>query len=291
MAKKNTRSRAWVFTLHDYTEEEFEKVKALECRYLSVGKEVAPSTGRPHLQGYIYFDTARTFLSMKKAIDDRVFLEAARGKADRNQEYTQKEGEFFEKGEKPDQGKRKAIEEIKEAVASGASLRDMAEIQGVNYQSLRMGQLLLSLCEKKRRFKPRVTWLYGPPGVGKTRYVYDKFDADDVHEVFGKSLQWFQGYDAHKVSIIDEVDMHTDYSMLKRLCDRYPCQVEYKGGSRQYLAEDIFLCSLMHPADVFQYQPYAGREMLRRIDVVMYKESEILDWVTEDVFRAEEYEV
>lgn len=49
------RSYAWCFTLNNYTDEEIRRLESLECERLVVGKEVAPTTGTPHLQGYIRF--------------------------------------------------------------------------------------------------------------------------------------------------------------------------------------------------------------------------------------------
>lgn len=43
----------WCFTLNNYTLKEYEALQNQECRYLLMGKEIAPTTGTPHIQGYI----------------------------------------------------------------------------------------------------------------------------------------------------------------------------------------------------------------------------------------------
>lgn len=52
--------RAWVFTINNYTPEDESAVLALasqegKIKRMAVGKEVAPTTGTPHLQGYVRF--------------------------------------------------------------------------------------------------------------------------------------------------------------------------------------------------------------------------------------------
>ena len=43
------------FTINDYSEEDIQEMKMFGteyCTYIVFGKEIAPSTGTPHLQGY-----------------------------------------------------------------------------------------------------------------------------------------------------------------------------------------------------------------------------------------------
>lgn len=72
-----SKSRAYCFTLNNYTEEEYLSVTSLESKYLVVGKEKGES-GTPHLQGFIYFENPRGFNSVKKSIP-RAHLEISKG--------------------------------------------------------------------------------------------------------------------------------------------------------------------------------------------------------------------
>jgi hypothetical protein len=262
------RSRAWCFTLNNYTEEDVITFHNLECEYIIVGKEMGESQ-TPHLQGYVYFANARSFASMKK-LNGKTHFEKAKGSPMDNYKYCSKEGNFYEKGTMPSQGKRAVHNDVRKAVADGVGMREIAKMDGVNYQTLRSAELLMRYVEKKRDFKTQVVWLYGEPGSGKTRYAYDNEKFDDIHLQNASNLKFFQEYDAHPVVILDEVDSDTSYVSLKALCDRHPYSVDFKGGSRQFLARRIYITSLRSPQELFQFRPYNGLEMLRRIDKVIY---------------------
>ena len=64
-----TTIRNAVFTCNNWSEDHIEKLKALpHVRYCCFGKEFAPTTGTPHLQGYIQFSTKVRLNSLKKKL-------------------------------------------------------------------------------------------------------------------------------------------------------------------------------------------------------------------------------
>lgn len=61
MSVLTKKSRGWCFTLNNYTPEEEETLQdqdLLGYRYMVYGHEIAPTTGTPHLQGYLYYKNA-----------------------------------------------------------------------------------------------------------------------------------------------------------------------------------------------------------------------------------------
>lgn len=98
-AKGNTnpspnRARAWVFTLNNYTEEEYENVlsQCLKSLEYIIGKEVGDQ-GTPHLQGYVRYKTQKLFTTMQNAFP-RAHLEPAKGGTQANYNYCSKSGNF-----------------------------------------------------------------------------------------------------------------------------------------------------------------------------------------------------
>ena len=80
-------SRAWRFTLNNYTDEEEAALKVLDgVKYMVFGHEIAPTTLTPHLQGYIYFKNDKTFTAVKK-INKRISWRNANASAEANRRY------------------------------------------------------------------------------------------------------------------------------------------------------------------------------------------------------------
>lgn len=119
------RARAWCFTLNNYSEEEYEKITKLSCKYLVVGKEVGDS-GTPHLQGYVEFDNPRMLTGVKKIIGDRVHLEVRLGTALQASDYCKKDGDFFEIGNIGKQGERTDLKILANRIKEGESLDTIA---------------------------------------------------------------------------------------------------------------------------------------------------------------------
>lgn len=94
------RSRGFCFTWNHYPESWRSTLDSIPVSYWIVGKETAPSTGTPHLQGYLYFSNARTWSSVRKQLPGTHLL-CARGTPSANMDYCKKEGDYFESGLPP----------------------------------------------------------------------------------------------------------------------------------------------------------------------------------------------
>lgn len=261
-----SEGKFWCFTLNNYTNEEEEFLKLINCEYLVFGKEVGEN-GTAHLQGYIEFSTNRKLNRIKREISERAHWERRKGKAVQAAEYCKKDGDIFEKGEisKPNQGRRNDLEEVSEMVREGKGMKDIVEVCS-SFQSMRFAENLLKYKEAKRNWKPEVKWYYGETGTGKTKRAME--ETNDPY-ISGKNLKWWEGYDAHEDVIIDDFrrDFCTFHELL-RILDRYEYRVEVKGGSRQLLAKRIIITSCHHPRDVYDTREDIG-QLIRRIDEII----------------------
>lgn len=257
-----SRARAWCFTSYDL---EIQPLKEEDLKYLIRGKEVCPTTGRDHIQGYVVFKNAKSMSAVKKWFKEpAMHLERAKGSPKQNYEYCSKEGAFCELGELPKQGKRSDIEDVRAVIDEGGGMRDVVDVAS-NYQCLRTGELLLKYIERKRDWKPEVFWFYGATGTGKTR---EAMELCEDPWISNKNLQWWDGYDAHEDVIIDDFrgDFCTFHELL-RILDRYPYQIMVKGGSRQLLAKRIFITCPYPPDKVYSTREDV-EQLIRRIDVI-----------------------
>lgn len=65
--EKRSRSRAWCFTLNNYTQEDIDFfTDTLDTEKYVFQEEIGEETGTPHLQGVVYFANARDFTSIRQ---------------------------------------------------------------------------------------------------------------------------------------------------------------------------------------------------------------------------------
>lgn len=254
------QARRWCFT--DYSvEHDQEFYKKYNANYVIYGKEVCPTTGKMHHQGYMEFMSAKRLLQLKK-LDEQIHWTKCNGTQEDNVKYCSKEGVVTEMGTKCEQGRRTDMELAMEMIENGSSdleiLREMhtwATLHGV--EKLRMKLI------KERTEPPVVIWVYGPTGVGKTRKANEWLGTrDDVS--YGNGF--IVGYTGHNV-LMDDFRGEIPYALLLRLLDRYPLTINVKGGSCQWSPAKICVTSPEHPRGCYTtLEDY--RQLERRISMI-----------------------
>lgn len=92
------RHRNFCFTFNNYPDTEL--VDNLVCKYIAYSKEVAPTTGTPHLQGYVTFATVKS-LNQVKALLPGCHVSVMIGSIAQNDVYISKVATMTERGDKP----------------------------------------------------------------------------------------------------------------------------------------------------------------------------------------------
>lgn len=252
------RSRGWCFTWNNYTEDDLTRVDQMECEYLVCGKEIAPTTGTPHLQGYVYWANARTGKSVKKKLATCVHLEAAKGTPQQNAEYCKKGGDFIEKGECPAPGKRTDLDVIAQSILSGEQTLDA--ITYVNPMAFHQYGRTLERVQDLyfRALPPRSTmtrgiWLYGPTECGKSHFV---FNYDDISVIYNYPYErngWWDNYSQHRVVAMQEFRGQLKFGELLSLVDKWPHVVPRRGRSpMEFTSQVIIFTSDQPPEEVFK---------------------------------------
>lgn len=258
--------RDWVFTLNNPTGplEIFDETK---MTYLIYQKERSESNTE-HYQGFICLKRQQRMSYMKKLIP-RAHWEHRHGTREQAMEYCKKEDsrieDPIEHGVLVKSGHRTDIETAMQLIASGANELSVAEEMPSfwmrNHRALNRYRLL-----KCKRVVPEdginVIWLHGPPGTGKSRWVHETYP--DAYWKPPES-KWFDGYDGEEVIVLDDFRQNwMTFSYLLRLIDRYPFQVETKGGCIPLLATTMVFTTPMPPANCYRTNEDIG-QLTRRI--------------------------
>jgi len=232
----NMRSRGWCFTLNNYTQAEYIQLQEIDCRYIILGKEIG-ATGTPHIQGYVYFDNAKSRRTVSR-LCTRAHLEPRYGSNQQATDYCKKEGSFWEKGTPPmdsEEARKKGSNAVKVAwdIILDHVRRGDTEWVAKNYPKIyiQLKPRLESLHQPT--IQPILgeldhEWWVGPSGSGKSRLLWELYPTH-----YEKPLnKWWDGYKHEPIVAIEEWSPANTCttSALKRWADRYPFAGEIKGG-------------------------------------------------------------
>jgi len=241
-------------------------LKNLDCKYLIFGKEIAPKTNTPHLQGYVVFKDAMRFAAVLK-ICARMHWEAAKGSHEQASIYCKKTDPEPYIKDNMNQGKRTDIDAAVETLHNQGILGVIHD-HPREFVKFHSGFSKLAAYHVKHRDPkdpPKIFWYWGESGSGKTRAVYD---AEPDLYCSGKDLKWWDGYENQPAVLIDDFrkDFCTFHELL-RITDRYPYTVNVKGSTRILNSPRIYITSCYHPAAVYDTREDL-KQLIRRITVI-----------------------
>lgn len=273
-----TSANAVCFTLNNWTSDEYEiivKKWPKIANYFVVGKEICPTTGAPHLQGYVEWKSSKRWTTMHNIFKGRAHWEARKGTAKQAADYCKKDGDFIEHGTISNQGARNDINAAMELISNGVSEIDVFEqcpevamkyIKGMDRYRL--------LCQKRstkgyNKKDVRVYW--GDTGTGKTRSAMEEFPGA-FKLTAGITGLWWDGYDGEECVVIDEFrGNNCPLSMLLTILDGYATQVSVKGGSRILNANTIIITSNIAPDCWYENADERSKDaLMRRINTIQF---------------------
>lgn len=269
------RPRSVCFTVNNPSELELTKLKqnVAECKY-GIFQLERGANGTLHVQGYCTRDKPTTFRMWKEVVGTRAHIESARGTAEENKAYCSKEDTRvegpYEYGLLPKPGQRSDLAGIIAAARDASvTMADVLETNPEAFLKYHKGILAIrSVSEPRRSFKTVVYWYYGSTGSGKSRRANE--EAPGAYWKPG-GTKWWDGYDGHEDVIIDDYrrDLCPFHELL-RLFDRYPLQVEVKGGSRAFVSKRIFVTTPQCPQTTWDGRSEEDiQQLLRRIEFIV----------------------
>lgn len=227
------RSRAFCFTLNNYTDQEQKDIQEIPCRYIIYGREKGEVEATPHLQGYLYFENARSLTAVSKLIP-RGHIEVARGDATSNYNYCTKDNDYFEAGEKPNNMLPTTYDEC----------RTYSQVLLLKFQ---IGQRIDARSEP-----PTIYWFYGRTGTGKTRRAYAMGEPGDIY--IKNPSKWWDHYVGQSTVILDDFARPANEELFRaflQLTDRYPHLIETKGGVVNFNSPLIIVTCEFSPRDLW----------------------------------------
>jgi len=114
-----------------------------------------------------------------------------------------------------------------------------------------------------------VVVLWGPTGTGKTKRAYDlatKILGEQGLAFYVKASYnlWWQNYHGERVIIIDEYAGQWPIAYLLTVLDRYPMDIEYKGGSTQLNGKLFLITSNTPPQEWYLTAAQEQKDALLR---------------------------
>lgn len=240
----NRKGRRWVFTLNNYLEEDVAKIKEMfesfGGKYMIIGREIAPTTGTPHLQGYMRYEKqiwTNTLMSKVKFS----YLEIANGGDEVNSTYCRKQGDFEEYGEM--KAKKKAEDKEKRTLEM---LKDYKEMEQGEFEEKWPWESFHWMDKFNKwamnhvqvigtwdgNLQTKNYWIWGSSGTGKSKWAMSHCDPRRIYKK--PCNKWWDGYNPllHKFVIIEDIPKDASYLAyyVKIWADRYQFIAEVKGS-------------------------------------------------------------
>lgn len=242
------RSATWRWTWNNYpSDEEIETtLEKYKYSYYLYGKEICPTTGTPHLQGYMEFGYKPTFGSLQK-IHPKISFRTAEAGQKANIDYCTKEGgDIVEKGTKFKQGQRTDLDGARQIIDDGGHMLEVARHNFGDFVRYHRGFAAYQYLVQQEAVASwrdiKVYYYWGVAGSGKTRKV--RTDNGRLYcPMDSNTGTWWTGYNQEECILFDDfrgtVPLHT----LLKWIDGYPVQVPIHGGATFLNAKKIYFTS------------------------------------------------
>ena len=291
--KRTNQYRGFQFTYNNWTEEGVTELKATfkesGARWYIMAEEVGERCGTKHIQGAVYFKSAKTFPAAMKKMHPTIHWEPFISDCQHNRDYCLK-GEMakcewdrivrIEKGDPrnhpdygknlklheewgrmPQQGARADLEELRDEIMAGKRFEEiLVERPTAVHQ---YGRTIVPLCTvasrlNEKMWEPECEWHYGSSGAGKTHVWKSQWKRPGtgrwikLNRADWKEHKWFEGYDRHENVVINEFRGEVNYDELLEWLEDAPHDVPVRGkGPVPFVPNKIIITSRKSPAETF----------------------------------------
>lgn len=281
----STQSRRWCFTINNPGDEDHchQHWSGWQGARYGICQLERGDGGTPHYQGYVEFSAPKRLSWLKANCNPRAHWSAARGDQAANIAYCSKQegrvdGPWTLGVAGPTggagQGSRSDLLLVQAALDRGDDDATVAESYFATWCRYRESfNVYRGLRAPEREWPMEVIVICGPPGSGKSSLARSL--ASDAYWWPGAG-EWFDGYRGQRTIVLDEFAGGLSWSFLLRLLDRYPLQVQVKGGFRPMVAQSVIITSNKKPEDWYDREKFFDRfgALARRITMYLWLDFE-----------------
>jgi len=326
--RKDTQSRKYLLTInnpneHNITHESVQEILATKFKsliYACMSDEVA---SQHHKHIFLAFSSPVRFSQIKKYFPI-AHIDKSRGTAENNRQYVFKEGKWadtnkaetnlkdthWEWGEIPIEraGSRTDLAELYELIQDGFSNAEIIEQNPDNILFLQhIDRTRKAILEEQFKANWRdldVTYISGPTGTGKSRYVMEKHGYENVFRITDY-LHPFDSYRQQNIIVFEEFSSSLKIQDMLNYLDGYPLELPSRYSNKQATFTKVYIISnlpLRKQYETIQLEKLeVWKAFLRRIKKVLLIEKqgvhkeftidEFLKWTPSSNLLAENFGV
>lgn len=293
--QNNPQGRKWQITVNNPSEHELTHdiiiaiLEAFKFIYFCMCDEIS-NTGTYHTHIFIFFSSPVRFSTLKKCFP-AAHIERALGSCAENRDYLRKEGRwaetakaetslpetFLEVGNIPDEREEKSpvMAEIIRQLEEGASTSEIIKcnpsvlFRAKDIDTARQTFLADEYASKNRDIE--VSYIYGTTGVGKTRSIFEYYNASDICRITtyrGKDAM-FDSYNGQPVLVMEEFHSQIPIQSMLNYLDRYPVYLPARYYDRIACYTKLYITSNISLSEQYtweqQHEPEIYEAFLRRI--------------------------
>ncbi len=256
--------------------------------------EKGGKTGYEHWQIFLRFKNQKRFATLKGQLTKKglktAHIESRKGTVEQAIKYCSKpetrlDGPYFF-GDKIDtdtkKGERTDLQKLRDKVLIDGLSFDEILMEDESGSAARYTQYLRSLIRARDKRKTAsfrrlsVMYLYGPAGVGKSRWALENNADKTVYRVSDYSHP-FDAYDGEEVLILDEFDGSMPFTLLLNVLDGYSMELPARYENKYARYTSVVIISNRRLGDLYTYliedSPERLRALYRRIGRYAFMDS------------------
>lgn len=237
-------------------------LRSLKCNYLLAGREIAPTTGHVHAQMYVQFVTPHV-LSIKKLCGAHV--EISRGSPERNIEYCKKDNDII-------------VEEGTPRLCNSHSIKAVMEMpkEERNQLNVNLYNIVNKINMEENKYidpktyykKVDVYFVYGPSGIGKTKWCIEHMTGP-FNEVKFDGHFWHGVTEDCPIALYDDWrDNHMKPAEFINFIDYTRHVMNIKGSTIRNNYETIYITSIQDPTQIYPKSKEQSTQWIRRIHCI-----------------------